>query len=673
MNVRICVWILACLIIASAGAVTAAKENPWVEIRSPHFTVYSDAGEKKARRITHEFEKFHTVIRKFIPSINDRSGIQTIVLAARDERTLRSLLPQFYEKSNQAHPSGIFVGGAEKNYVALRLDMDDDNRYHVIYHEYVHLLMRLNYPPLPVWLSEGLAECFGYTVISDDSSKVGTPSPQHLYTLRNEPRLSLGELFAVTNDSSHYRDESKVPVFYAQSWALTHMLLLGEQRAHAHKLLKYLELIHGRVPIEEATAQAFGDLDELERQLDTYIRHLAFYTFEVSTPTVRNSKEYSVRTLSALESRSLHGDFFVSMQLWPEAKAMLDSVLAIDPKNAAALTSMGIFYAKQNNIQVATRFFQAAADSGSTSHIAHYHIGTIALKAGDYKRAESSFRKAIELNPSFALAYAQLAGVLALNDRTAESALDLAVKAVEMEPGVLSHRLVLANALMHLKRVDLAIQYAEQVEAAAVSTRDREEAGRFLTVARRYRDNLEEQRKREEGAGQPQQSGGREESGAGSVTDQDPIRRKQLDAEMKAIENAERDELHLFQAKADAYEKRERIKNTYLEAVRRYEPAGTASMEGVIRSVRCFDPAAIEITLEAESTTRRMHIKNYFEIRFMAMDHNPEGELKPCTDLLGHSVTIDYIATPGEAYDGEIQSIGIYKKSQAEEISPITD
>ena len=139
----------------------AAKEEKWIEVSSPHFKVFSTDSEKKARKVTHEFEKFHAVIRKLIPSLQANPSMPTIVLAAKNEKSYRLLVPQFWEKKGSARPPGIFVPGSEKNYVALRLDVGGEHRYHIVYHEYVHLIMRLNYRPLPVWLSEGFAECFG--------------------------------------------------------------------------------------------------------------------------------------------------------------------------------------------------------------------------------------------------------------------------------------------------------------------------------------------------------------------------------------------------------------------------------------------------------------------------------------------------------------------------------
>ncbi|MEJ2110419.1 MAG: hypothetical protein P8Z37_10985 [Acidobacteriota bacterium] len=692
MKRRSCAWLLLCLLAAGSATQLYAREDRWVEIRSSNFTVYSDAGEKNARRVAEEFEKFHAVIRRLIPSLHAVPAVPTIVLAAKNERTLQSLLPQFWSERGKARPSGIFVGGPEKNYVALRINMDDDYRYHVLYHEYVHLLMRLNFPPLPVWLNEGLAECLGNTVIYDTYSIVGQPNPEQLAILRSEnplmeppgpglgqlnpiplqllntePLLSMEELFAVDNESPHYRDESKVPVFYAQSWALTHMLLLGEQRAHTHKLMRYLELLQDGVPEKKARVQALGDLDELERLLDEYILHLAFYSFKVENPLLQDSKEFPSRELSTLELRTLRGDFFVSMQIWDLGEELFVSVLDEDPDNAEALSSLGILYARQNRAEEAARFFIAAAKAGSKSCITHYHAGGAAMQAGNYEMAEASLRRAIELNPRFAPAYSQLAAILSLNMDTVEEGTQLALKAIELEPGVLSHRLALANALLHQKKVDMAIQYAEQVAAAAESSRDREEAARFLSMARGYRDKLPKAEREENSS---ETGSNTEKTSAvknGAPIDPGLEREQAREAKEKALAAVENERQRFLKERADAYEQREKLEETYQEVVHEAGTGGSVSLEGFVRGLLCFDPAGIEMTLDTDGSIRRLHVADYYEVLFKAMDHKPEGELKPCSDLLGKKVQVEYIATPGAAFDGEVQSVGIYKAASKED------
>ena len=103
----------------------SAAERPWIEVRSPNFVVVSNAGEKQARRTAGQFERIRNVFQSGLNMRVD-PGKPIIILAARDENTLKQLIPSFYERKGQTHPVGIFQAGEEKHFVALRLDIPGD-------------------------------------------------------------------------------------------------------------------------------------------------------------------------------------------------------------------------------------------------------------------------------------------------------------------------------------------------------------------------------------------------------------------------------------------------------------------------------------------------------------------------------------------------------------------
>jgi tetratricopeptide (TPR) repeat protein len=551
----------------------------------------------------------------------------------------------------------VFQGGLEKNYVALRMNVRGEHRYSVVYHEYVHLLMRLNFPPLPLWLDEGLAEYFGHAVISDKSSGLGRPSSAQLEILQRRRPMPLAQLMHVDRDSPHYREEEKASIFYAQSWALTHLLMIGEKGAHAQKLWNYLDLISKSVPSDSAAERAFGDLEDLERRLNSYIRQLSFYYLKVDTPALADPKEYTFRVVPPLEMLTLRGDWFVLTQRWSEAKAMLDAALEEDPLNPAAHASMGLYHERQNQREEAVEHFEKAVESGTQSCIAHYFAGITAQNADEYGQAERNFRRAIELNPSFVPAYSGLAGVMAMDDERADEALALARKAVALEPGELNHQLMLANVLMRMKKVDEAIQLAERVEAMAQSIADRAAAERFLASARRYRDSLTEfERLQEERRMQQRQ-----------WEAQRKVYREQEEEQEKAkreFDKAEEERQQALRERAEALNSREEAERDYSEKVGAAKAGGMTTLEGMVFEINCIYPAIMELTIEVQGTLHKLHAANYFEIQYMAIGGKPEQDLQPCTDLNGRRVRVEFIATPGEVYAGEIQKVGIHSKKE---------
>ena len=58
-------------------------------------------------------------------------------------------------------PPADFQPGQDRNYIALSAVIDDANyRFTVIFHEFVHLLVKYNVQDMPLWFNEGLAEYY---------------------------------------------------------------------------------------------------------------------------------------------------------------------------------------------------------------------------------------------------------------------------------------------------------------------------------------------------------------------------------------------------------------------------------------------------------------------------------------------------------------------------------
>jgi hypothetical protein len=53
-------WFLAVSLLANLPQAVTSKDA-WVEVRSPNFTVISNAGDKEARRVADQFEQFREV------------------------------------------------------------------------------------------------------------------------------------------------------------------------------------------------------------------------------------------------------------------------------------------------------------------------------------------------------------------------------------------------------------------------------------------------------------------------------------------------------------------------------------------------------------------------------------------------------------------------------------
>jgi tetratricopeptide (TPR) repeat protein len=469
----------------------AARGTPqeWIEVRSPHFTVVSNAGSRPARRTAMHFEQLRAVFRAALPRVRVDTGRPVIVVAVRDEADLRALLPGFWEKEGAKHPSGIFVAGPEKHFVALRLDVKGDNPYRVIYHEYVHLLVRLNFDRLPLWLNEGLAELYGNTTVSKREVGLGRPIPYHLANLQSKKRIPLQTLLTADPASPFYNEANKATLFYAQSWALTHYLTLGDKSAHQALLIRYLKLLDQGASDIEAAQGAFGDLAELSAALEAYVRQNAYYYLPIRARFDLEEQALELRELSQAESAAIRGDFHLHTKRPAEARRLLEEALRLDPELALGYESMGLLNLREDNRAKALRSFDRAVQLDSQSFLAHHYRAALTLRPGatpeSLARAEQDLRRAIELNPDFAPAYSVLAALLALRAERLEEALDTARKAVALEPGVPQHQLNLGNILLRAGNVKGAEEIGQRVLKTARFPRERDLARVLLERVRR--------------------------------------------------------------------------------------------------------------------------------------------------------------------------------------------
>jgi hypothetical protein len=194
----------------AAQSVCLANPQTWIEVRSPHFIVVSNANENEARRVADQFEMIRAVFREYFRSVSTNDQ-PVIIVAAKDEKTLKPLLPESWTKKGAAHRAGLYLNSPDKSYVGLRLDVSMNQSayepYETIYHEYVHYLMRRMTPQLPAWMVEGLAEFYGNTRIESKNVYVGAPSTSNVTILRQQTLLPLSTLFEVNASSPYYNEQ----------------------------------------------------------------------------------------------------------------------------------------------------------------------------------------------------------------------------------------------------------------------------------------------------------------------------------------------------------------------------------------------------------------------------------------------------------------------------------
>ncbi len=266
-----------------------AKDEPkWVEVHTAHFSVVTDAGEKRGREVALRMEQMRAVFGQLLLKDKLKMPVPITVIALKNDKQYGTVAPT---KQNMA--GGFYVPGADRIFIVLNLFMADPWRS--VAHTMAHYLLNYNYPPAQGWFDEGLAEYFGSVEIGKQVEIGGDPelapewhedafednmvrdpkTPQSLTQLVSSPVwIAMDDLFAMKHDGSGLREGNHHTLFYAQSWMVVHYLINAKKMPEAGT---YFDLVlNQKVPVDKAMVQAF-DMSpaQMEEAVKTYFKSLS--------------------------------------------------------------------------------------------------------------------------------------------------------------------------------------------------------------------------------------------------------------------------------------------------------------------------------------------------------------------------------------------------------------
>jgi len=480
---------LPCLTLALASFLipnrVSAADN-WIEVRSPHFTVDTNAGEKEARKIADQFEQIRQMFHAAFATMRVDPGQPIVILAAKNENTMKLFLPEEFEVKGHIHHPGLYQPGEDKDYVVMRLDSEGENPFHILYHEYTHALMRLNFTGLPLWLDEGLAEFYGNSQLGEKESKTGTIDPGHLYLLQQSKLIPIETLLEVDHQSPYYNENNRASVFYAESWALVHYLMMDKDARQQQLLKNFLAAWQKSGSQVQAAQEAFGDLKQFGKRIEGYARQQSFMVGLIRSGQEAAEKSYTARGVSPAEATALRGDFFVHHNRLEQAQPVLQEAARADPNLAFAHEALGYYHYRLHQLSQADAEIQEALKLGATGFAPQYLHGIFLLQQGrmdkeSAEEAKKSLEKAIQLNPQFAPAFEGLSQAYARFPELQKEAVTAAIKAVQLDPGQHVYAINLTYLLLNSGRYPEARTMAQRLLAAARSTGEKEVANNLLS------------------------------------------------------------------------------------------------------------------------------------------------------------------------------------------------
>ena len=354
--VRSFLCFLACL--GGLASALASDAPQWTELHSNHFTVLTDADQKKGSEVVVRLEQMRSVFADLLHRPRLSQPVPLNVIALRDDQQYYALAPQHDGKPIDA--PGFVLRSRDHDLVVLNLVAAEPWR--AVAHDLAHIWIDGNYPPTQTWFDEGLAQYFASIRADDKHVELGgdPEAPALADLLSKSAWLPWPELLATHRGGE---DVSRHTIYYAQSWMLMHYLIT-EKKFEATGT--YFDLTQNQnVAIEQAVQQAYG---MSVAQLDTTVH--AHFKAWLGTPPFQYPSPVDAETM-APSSRVV---------LEPDARAMLAEVAVRIPEH------------RQQGTTELTALVQKFPESASP----HRVLAWVAMQKKDWPKATEEIGNTLE-------------------------------------------------------------------------------------------------------------------------------------------------------------------------------------------------------------------------------------------------------------------------------------
>lgn len=589
--------IVAVLFLAPGGVPAAYAKEQWTIVQSKNFRLVGNASDKDLRQVASRLEQFRHAFSRLFANAKISSNVPTTVIVFKNESSYKPFRPN-------AHTAAHFQAGEDVNYISLTMERlgDSEDPFRIIFHEYVHLLIKSMLGTPPPWFNEGLAEYYSTFSITDDRKvMLGKVMKNHVYFLREQRLLPLRTLFAVDQRSPYYNEKNKANVFYAQSWALVHYLILGNNGARNRQMGQFLDLIIAGKPVENAFSEAFQTTyEDLEKELKAYIGR---DSYPLQTTIFKNKlaveTEMQSAPLTEAEAQAYLGDLLLHSRR-PEAEGYLQKALSLDPSLPMANASLGLLRSRQERFEEARQYLEKAVTANTQNYLTHYYYAAALSHRGmdsnkivyEYppetlQIMRRELKKAIELAPDFPDAYYLLAFVNVVANEQFEESIALLKRAMALAPGNHDYAFMLAQLYLSHDEFSLVRQVLSPLAREIAEPEVRRRAQSFLDLAA-----AREEQKR---------------AGAGKGIDADPILTERP-SQPQVSEPAEPDP------------------SSYLAEALRKPVANEIRILGTLKRIEC-GPKLIMLTIKTGERLLKIQTDAFNSMHFRTYTPTVSGEI----------------------------------------------
>jgi tetratricopeptide (TPR) repeat protein len=265
-------------------AVATPAGAAWHKAESAHFVVYADDSARDVAAFAELLERFHAAMgfitgrEQAVPSPSNR----VVIYAVGSQSRVQQLIG---DKSGTVAGFYAARAGNSRAFVPdIRVGMrENDISLTILLHEYAHhFLLSTSRYAMPRWIDEGAADFFASAKFERDGTiGIGRPAHHRAAELTYAADVKVEEL--LDHELYQKRHGKGHDAFYGRAWALYHYLAFEnvQQGPRKGQLSAYLRAITGGKSEREAATIAFGELKQLEKDLDAYLKRRRMNYFRI--------------------------------------------------------------------------------------------------------------------------------------------------------------------------------------------------------------------------------------------------------------------------------------------------------------------------------------------------------------------------------------------------------
>jgi tetratricopeptide (TPR) repeat protein len=343
----------ALLLIAAVFPALAADQ--WTRITTPQFELYTTAGEKKGKETIRRFEQVRAFFLRASP-VRGSADFPVRIIEFETEDQYRPFAPA------DTPAAAYFISSPDRDYIVLG-NLAALNPT-VAIHEYMHLIIRHSGLKIPIWLNEGWADVYSTLRPMGKETAVGDLLDDRMKSLEHDQWLSFDELTSTSRNSPNYHEASRVGIFYAESWALTHMLYLSPE--YKDNFGKFVMALHRGSSAAEACRIAFDRSPEMVfRDLKAYMDRKKIFGRVFEARMSGHEAEPVVSAVGAFDARLMLADLMVTTHRLPEADKEYARLEAEQPGRPDLWRAIGSLALGEGDHAKARRYFEKAFRQGT--------------------------------------------------------------------------------------------------------------------------------------------------------------------------------------------------------------------------------------------------------------------------------------------------------------------